>query len=274
MQSAKIEKRPIFTIITVCYNSGQTIERTVRSVLCQTFKDYEYWIIDGGSTDGTLDIIISYKEKFEGRLFVISEPDTGIYNAMNKGVRFAKGEIIGLVNSDDWLESHALSSIAESFTDSEEIAKRIYCGWVRFHYEDGKVNVLKTDEKRHERCHRNIEMGVRHPATFVGRAVYDKIGAFDENFKVMADADFIFRCTEAGIPFVFVNKVFANMSDGGISNNVWENIGIFRSEIKSLCRKHIKTKSEYYWVIAKKLTRLYLKSIIPRSILCLYRSIG
>lgn len=272
MQFSKTEKKPVFTIITVCYNSEKTIERTIRSVLNQTFRDYEYWIIDGGSTDDTLNIISSYIDKFENRLYVISEPDTGIYNAMNKGIRLAKGKIIGLVNSDDWLDSQALSFISESAAN-HMLTKRIYCGWVRFHYENGKVSILRTNKKRHEQCLKNIDIGVRHPATFVGREVYNKIGGFDEQFKVMADADFIIRCAKSGISFVFLNKILANMSDGGISNNVWNNINVFRSEIKKLCLKHVKQKNKYYWAVTKKFIRLYLKIMMPRCILRLYRRI-
>ena len=93
-----------FSIITICYNSERTIERTIKSVLAQTFRDYEYIIVDGGSNDSTLDIVRRYEPLFEGRLNWKSEPDKGIYNAMNKGIERSRGNIIGIVNSDDWLE--------------------------------------------------------------------------------------------------------------------------------------------------------------------------
>lgn len=273
MQFTEKEKRPVFTIITVCYNSAQTIERTICSVLTQTFKDYEYWIIDGGSTDGTLDIISSYRKKFGNNFFVISEPDNGIYNAMNKGIKRAKGEIIGLLNSDDWLEPYALSCIVQSVTGKTMNTRYIYCGWVCFHYVDGSVSILKTDEKRHKRCHKVIEIGVRHPATFVGRDVYNKIGDFDEHFRIMADVDFIFRCTEAGIPFIFIDKVLTNMSDGGVSNCEKKNVKIYSTEIKLLCRKHAKKNFEYSYLVVRKMLKLYLKFVTPKNILQLYRKI-
>lgn len=266
------KKHPMFTIVTVCYNSVLTIEQTIHSVLAQTFSDYEYWIIDGGSTDGTLDIVNSYQKKFKGKLFVISEPDTGIYNAMNKGIKQANGIIIGLLNSDDWLEPDTLAIIATSVSNEKDGAKSIFCGWVRFYYSDGRVNILKTNDKRHMRCHKNIEIGVRHPATFVGHDVYNTVGFFDENFKIMADADFIFRCTEAHIPFVFINNILTNMSDGGISNRK-KYMSLNISEIKLLCRKHSKNQTKYFFLVTRKLIKLYCKAIVPQCILRFYRNI-
>ena len=103
-----------FSIITVCFNSEKTIERTIRSVLNQTFSDYEYIIVDGASKDDTMKIVKSYEDKFDGRLHYISEPDKGIYDAMNKGIRLAQGEIIGIVNSDDWLEDDSLMNVQQA----------------------------------------------------------------------------------------------------------------------------------------------------------------
>lgn len=100
--------RPLFSIATPCYNSEKTIERTIKSVLQQEFKDYEYIIVDGGSTDGTLEIIKKYEPLFEGRMKWKSEPDKGIYDAFNKGVQRSSGYYCWNVNSDDWIEPDAL----------------------------------------------------------------------------------------------------------------------------------------------------------------------
>ena len=105
-----MNNQPQFSIITICYNSSATIERTIKSVLAQTFTDYEYIIVDGGSKDSTLDIVKKYEPLFDGRMKWKSEPDKGIYDAMNKGISRSSGTIIGIVNSDDWLEADALES--------------------------------------------------------------------------------------------------------------------------------------------------------------------
>ena len=100
----------MFSIITPCYNSEKTIERTLQSVQSQTYQNYEYIIIDGGSVDGTLSIVEAYKSKFNGKMRVISEKDDGIYDAMNKGIRMAQGKLLGIVNSDDFYENTCLEN--------------------------------------------------------------------------------------------------------------------------------------------------------------------
>lgn len=103
-----MENKPLFSIATPCFNSVKTIERTIKSILAQKFKDYEYIIVDGGSTDGTLNIIQKYEPMFEGRMKWKSEPDKGLYDAFNKGVTRSKGIYCWNVNSDDYLEDDAL----------------------------------------------------------------------------------------------------------------------------------------------------------------------
>ena len=101
-------QHPLFSIVTVCFNSGRTIRRTIESVLAQNCEDYEYIIIDGKSSDDTMSIVESYESAFKGKLSFVSEPDKGIYDAFNKGVSRAKGDFIWIVNSDDYIESDAL----------------------------------------------------------------------------------------------------------------------------------------------------------------------
>ena len=99
------------SIVTVVYNGEKTIRKTIESILCQEFKDYEYIIVDGLSKDNTVNIAREYERLFEGRLRIYSEPDKGIYDAMNKGIKLAKGDYIWLVNADDWIEKDALYNI-------------------------------------------------------------------------------------------------------------------------------------------------------------------
>lgn len=106
----------MISIITATYNSAETINDTIKSVLCQTNKDFEYIIVDGGSTDETIDIVKSYESEFSGRLKWVSEKDKGIYDAMNKGIKMASGDIIGILNSDDYYTSDdILQTIADAF---------------------------------------------------------------------------------------------------------------------------------------------------------------
>ncbi len=110
-----MSKLPLVSIITVVYNGAKTLEQTILSVLNQTYKNIEYIIIDGESTDGTLDIIEMYRDKIST---CISEPDEGLYDAMNKGVSIANGELIGIINSDDWFEKNAVELVVSSYVNN------------------------------------------------------------------------------------------------------------------------------------------------------------
>ena len=207
-----------FSIITISFNSGKTIERTVKSVLAQTNKDYEYIIVDGASKDETLDIIKKYEPLLEGRMKWKSEPDHGIYDAMNKGVRMATCDIIGIVNSDDWLEPDALDSVAKAFEDNGKYTNTLYCGDIVFHYSSGEEKRMDANIPLFKKNARLwIMNGIRHPATFVPKEVYDKVGLFNDKMKLSADQDFILRCYFQGVTFYHVTCVLSNMSAGGLS---------------------------------------------------------
>ena len=205
---------PKFSVITVCYNSGKTIERAIKSVLDQTYKDYEYLIIDGGSTDNTLDIVKSYEPKFEGRLKYISEKDNGIYDAMNKGIKMAAGELIGLVNSDDHYEKDALKIMNETY-ENLEIEKRkhlVIYGYQRIVENNQELAV----ELYH---HNNLDKQmISHPTCFVSKKTYEDFGAFDTKYRSAADYDLMMRLFhKTDTTFVPVYEIISNFERGGIS---------------------------------------------------------
>jgi glycosyltransferase involved in cell wall biosynthesis len=236
---------PDFTIITVVYNSAETIERTIKSVLNQSHKNYEYIIVDGASTDVTNDIIENYKKHFKGNITHISEPDKGIYDAMNKGISLAKGKIIGLLNSDDYYFNNTLSIIYNAYclTDKETVISG------ELIFKSGSSDqLLKTSEKRFKKKIAQYKNGVRHPATFVPKVIYDKVGLFNLEYKIAADAEIIFRIFRANYAFKFINQPLLVMSDGGISNSK----GIFkqlllenRIFLKSYCHNIV---SRFYFL--------------------------
>lgn len=204
-----------FSIITVCYQSEKTIERTIKSVLAQTYKDYEYIIVDGCSKDRTLDIVKKYEPLFEGRMKWKSEPDKGIYDAMNKGIERSSGEMIGIVNSDDWLEPDTLEVVNEFSKNVEEDS--VYTGDIRYYYVNGDVQVISYNYSKLKHCSKFYLIGVNHPATFVPKSLYEKYGTFDTNLKIMADGDFITRLYYNDVSFVFIPQVLSNQTDGGAS---------------------------------------------------------
>ena len=213
-----------FSIITVSYNSEKTIARTIKSVLSQSYENYEYIIIDGASTDNTTSIIEKYKDRFKGKLKYISEPDKGIYDAMNKGIALANGKVIALLNSDDYYFENTLSTVQEAYNSSNK--KSVISAELIFKSDAGE-QLLKTSEKRFKKVMKQYKNGVRHPATFVPKLIYDKVGFFNLAYKIASDAELIFRIYTAGYDFIFVNKPLVVMCDGGISNSK----GIFKQLI-------------------------------------------
>lgn len=205
-----------FSIITVSYNSEKTIERSINSVLNQSYKNYEYIIVDGASTDKTNDIIEQNKEYFNGNLTHISEPDNGIYDAMNKGIALAKGKIICLLNSDDYYFEDTLSVVYDRYKKSNK--KSVITGELIFKSETGE-QLLKTSKERFRKKMKLYKNGVRHPATFVPKVIYDEIGLFNLDYKIAADAELMFRIYKTGYVFIFIKKPLIIMSDGGISNS-------------------------------------------------------
>ena len=239
-----------FSIITVCYNSEKTIERTIKSVLAQTCKDYEYIIVDGSSKDGTLDIVKRYEPLFEGRMKWKSEPDKGIYDAMNKGISMSSGEIIGIVNSDDWLEPDALEKVRTAIEANHNNMDALYCGGINYHLVGGGVKEWPVSiEALHRDAKMYIVSGVRHPGLFVPARIYDKLGAFNEVLKLSADADFMLRCYHGNVPFIDIKAIISNMSEGGFSTG-----GTRRAREQSRCDRKMMLKGfrkkglSYLWL--------------------------
>lgn len=258
------------SIITVCFNSETTIERTIKSVIEQQYDNYEYIIIDGASRDDTLKIIRSYEPLFNGNLKWISEPDKGIYNAMNKGIKMATGSIVALVNSDDWLEPGALKYVSELYSKLELPDEVLYCGAIRYHYKDGSAQVLKTNVRAMKKAVKNYKVkGVRHPGLFVPINVYERVGIFDDNYHITADMDFIYRCFKMDIKFLDVNCVLNNMSDGGVSNSVNKK---YYDDKQYFLRKFTKSRIRYLFYLYEYRIFKSIKFLTPDFFLKQYRN--
>lgn len=215
-----MDKRPFFSIATPCWNSVATIERTIKSVLDQDFKDYEYIIVDGGSTDGTLEIIKKYEPLFEGRMKWRSEPDKGLYDAFNKGVERSIGIYCWNVNSDDYLAENVLTQIYD-FVQRSQFLKLPILSFALNYFDEQTGKIIRKefkDEEQSAQCVRKGLIGVVHPATLVPKLVYDMHGAFDSHYKIMGDCDWFFRMIKKGERFVFENIIVTNMSNMGVSS--------------------------------------------------------
>lgn len=201
------------SVITVCFNSAACIGRTVRSVLLQEDCDFEYIIVDGGSTDGTVDLIRDFAAS-DPRISWISEPDRGISDAFNKGVVQASGELLGIINADDEYTPGALCAVAREYSVHPECD--VFHGNMLRQDGDTPLYVL-TPAETDQRIWR--QMPLNHPATFVTKRAYEKVGAFDVHLKVAMDYDLVLRLFQAGCRFCYIRKTLAVMRYGGASDD-------------------------------------------------------
>lgn len=199
------------SIITPCYNSEKTIRKTIESVLNQTYQNYEYIIIDGKSTDKTLKIIDEYRDKFGDKLTVISEPDKGIYDAMNKGIKRATGHLVGIVNSDDYYELEALNNIVNSYNGEQYL---IIYGFIRTIL-DGKEKMVYL--KNYEFLEQNM---ITHPSCFITKKLYDDFGLYSLKYKYSSDYEFMLRIKKnKEVIFKEIYEIISNFSIDGASSS-------------------------------------------------------
>lgn len=211
---------PKITVITPTFNSEKTLDGTIGALLRQTFNDFEYIIIDGLSKDKTLEKIKGYIPQFEQKgvtVRIISEADKGVYDAMNKGISLAEGELVGITNSDDWYEDNALEAVWSKFVeDSSTKSNSMVYGIERVWKDDRIFNVQRRGASFIS------ESVLPHSTFFVAKDVYLKHGAFDLSIKVLADYDFICRCVSQGVELKEVDVVISNFRLGGISSSYFD----------------------------------------------------
>lgn len=204
------------SIITATFQSAKTVKDTFESVLGQTYTNFEHIIVDGASKDNTMDIVKSYEEAYQGRLKYISEKDTGLYDAMNKGIKMATGDIIGILNSDDkYAHKNVLQEIANCF-------EKTNC--------DGTYgNLIFMDAETMSKPQRiwrskegKLEQGwiPAHPTLYLKREVYDKIGLFNLSYRIVADYDFMVRMLkDKTIHLSYIDDDLVHMRVGGVSTD-------------------------------------------------------
>lgn len=222
-----------FSVITTCYNRVGTIRETIESVLAQDYCDVEYIVVDGASTDGTLDVIREYEDRIDK---IVSEKDSGMYEAINKGIRLATGDVICLLHSDDvFYDNRTLSDVATAFEQHD----------ADFVYADG----LYVDAKNPQKIIRNwiggqykrwkVRMGwlPLHPTCYIRREVMLREGLYNEKYKIAADTDLLIRYLyERSLSVEYLHRYVVRMRMGGLSTDqqkrkmMWrEDVEIFRS---------------------------------------------
>lgn len=208
------------SIITVVYNGEKTIRDTLESVVNQTYPDVEYIIIDGNSDDSTLQIIQSYGDQIH---HLVSEPDQGIYDAMNKGIKIASGEVVGLLNADDvYADGNVLAEVARKFTETQ--ADAVY-GDLVYVAQDDLTQVRRTWKAGQYRVGDFLWGWMPpHPAFFLKRDYYEKYGSFRLDMRSAADYELMLRMIHKnGAKLSYIQKTLVRMRVGGVSNSTLRN---------------------------------------------------
>jgi len=208
-----VSDHPLFSIVTVCLNAETHIAAAVESVRAQDRADYEYLVVDGGSKDGTIDVLRTYESRFDGRLQWVSEPDHGLYDAMNKGLALAHGEYVGFLGADDHLRPGALGAVARAL--SAVPRPDIVFGATHVF---GPSGVWDETPRRVTRRGLPARVPASHQSTFVRRAAIETVGGFDQRFGIAADYDLYLRLVAAGGTEVFVDDVLSEFRLGGASS--------------------------------------------------------
>ena len=223
------------SIITVSFNSINTITRTICSVIDQTYSNIEYIIIDGNSNDGTKEIIESFGNKIQK---FISEPDKGIYDAMNKGIKVATGDIVGILNSDDILyDNNVIEDIVKAFKEEDidccygdlvyldrNNINKITRKWISSEFKEGAFEKSWTPP---------------HPTFYCKREIYEKYGYYRIDFKIASDTELMYRFLEKHkIKSKYICRMMVKMRDGGISNRGLNSIRVITNEMKRAIIEH------------------------------------
>lgn len=204
----------MISIITACYNASRTIESAFKSLDSQTYRDFEHIVIDGGSKDGTADLI---KERAGRLAYWVSEPDKGLADAWNKGIKAAKGDIIGLLNADDVYGPGALEAAADALKPGEMALT--YGDAVMFSEDIDRPESVFPGAFRKEFLYNGF--GFMHTTCFVTKRVYDVVGEFDTRYRIGVDTDFLLRCVGRGVDFRKIEST-TFMRTGGMSQSQYK----------------------------------------------------
>ncbi|KAM3095912.1 glycosyltransferase family 2 protein [Phormidesmis sp. 146-35] len=241
------------SIITVVYNGRKTIEDTVKSVLSQDYPDIEHIIIDGASTDGTVAVLQSYRHQIAQ---FISEPDRGIYDAMNKGIKLASGEIIGILNSDDfYADTNIISTVVKQFEQTQ--ADSVFGDLVFVKPDDlNKVVRYYSSAKFHPKKFADGWMPA-HPTFFVKRWAYERYGLFKTDYKIASDYELLTRfLAKHKLSYSYIPQVMVKMRVGGVSTTSLKSNWVLNREIVRGCAEN-QIRTNLVRVFSKYFTKVF-----------------
>lgn len=226
------------SLITVTYNSGKTLACTLESVLSESYSNVEYIIVDGASKDNTVDIIKEYEPKFKGRMKWISEPDKGLYDAMNKGIRMATGDVVGILNSDDFFTSNdILQQVVDAFETHKEL-DAVY-GDVHFVHSDNLGKCVRYySSKVFKRSLMKLGFMPAHPSFYLKKERFEQLGLYKTDYKIAADFEFLLRAIyKNNIRIQYLPIDMVTMRTGGASTSGLESY-------KRIMKEHLRAFRE------------------------------
>lgn len=227
------------SIVTVTFNSSKTVRDTIESVLHQKYDNYEYLVVDGGSKDNTVDIIKEFEPQFDGKMRWISEKDKGMYDGINKGIRMATGDVVGIINSDDFYHrTDIFDIIAKAFEDDKDI-QAIY-GDVRFVNPDNLDKTVRYySSKRFKPWKFRWGWMPAHPTFFTYKENFEKYGYYQFDYHIAADYELLIRhLYKNHVPAKYVSEDFMKMRTGGRSTNGWKANVLLNKEIVRACKEN------------------------------------
>lgn len=240
------------SVITITYNSEKTLEETIKSVINQNYDNLEYLIIDGGSKDGTLDIVEKYKDNIS---YVVSEKDSGISNAFNKGIAAATGEIVGIINSDDILLPNTLSSLASNYDPRVDVYGFNVLPW---NSETGDIYREKVSPSTDFHSI-YLPHNVAHPGRFIRKDAYKKYGVYDERLRYLMDHDLLVRFYRGGAIFKNINHDGALFRLGGTTD---DSILKMKNDYKLYTINNGGSKFSFYCYFSYKVVRHWTKKVM------------
>ena len=250
---------PLVSVITIVLNGVKYLEDTIRSVLNQTYGNVEYIIIDGGSNDGTLDVISKYEDQID---YWVSEGDDGIADAFNKGISLCAGEIIGIINADDWYELDAIEKIVECYYEPA-----VLYGNVQYWSGNRKDYIFTTNIAGLKK-----EMTLNHPAIFIGKSIYEQYGVYDSKYAYAMDYELLLRFYINGVKFIELDSILSNMRLAGVSDTCraksYKDVRLAKIQHGE---PYIVALTYNYWQLLRKKVSSFLTSVGLESLVAFYR---
>lgn len=253
---------PLVSIVTVVFNNARHVGRAMESVFAQSYPNIEYIVIDGGSSDGTVDIIRQHSNKLS---YWHSKPDKGIGDAFNMGVAVSRGTYVGLVNSDDWMEPE---QIATAVTELERSGASFVYGDLMMHHLDGEPAYRVSADSDYGASIDHRMPLVNHPTCVARRTLYEDVGLFDLNWRIAMDYDWLLRIHLVGSKGVYVPEICGHMTLDGASDAIWWR-GL--KEVRQIAISHgtpsWRANASFAWATSRSILRRFLQQVLPRKLM-------